>query len=182
MLIFVRKHFNNGNFKKMSLAIRAAIFFRAGLSVIKRFFKRLLIPLFKGITYLFRKRQAEARTAQQVKTVIVSDTEGYKNVIKLLSPGNFAATAGRISIDLEDPDENNLGYIGNINGIIKANRIKQVIFTAGRMSSSGIIDSMSNISDSRIMIRIASVNERFIISSGSVTTQDTKESQSNTHK
>jgi len=182
MLIFVLKHYNNGNFKKMSLAIRAAILFRAGLSVIKRFFKRLLLPLFKGITYLFRKRQAEARTAQQVKTVIVSDTEGYKNVIKLLSPGNFATIAGRISIDLEDPDKNNLGNIGNINGIIKANRIKQVIFTAGRMSSSGIIDSMSSISDIRIMIRIASANERFIINSGSVTTQDTKASQSNTHK
>ena len=182
MLIFVRKHFNDGNFKKLSLAIRTAIFFRAALSVIKRFFKRLILPIYKGITYPFVKRLADNRSALQVKTVIVSDTEGYKNVIKLLLQGNLASPAGRISIDLEDPDKNNLGYIGNIKDIIKAKRIRQVIFTAGRMNSSSIIDSMSSISDSRITIRIASANERFLISSGSVTSQDTKELQSNTYK
>jgi hypothetical protein len=168
MLIFVRKHFNDGNFKKISLAIRTAIFVRAGLSVINRFFKQLFLPLFRGISYLFRKRQSDTRSARQLKTVIVSDTEGYKNVIKLLLPGNVAALAGRISIDLADPDKNNLGYIGKINAILKANRIRQVIFTAGRMSASGIIDSIHNISDRNVIIKILSAGEEFLLGSGSV--------------
>jgi hypothetical protein len=103
-----------------------------------------------------------------VKTVIVSDAEGYKNVIKLLLPGNFAALAGRISIDRAGPDNNNPGNIGNINGILKANRIRQIIFTAGRMSASGIIDLIHNISDRNVIIKISSAGEKFLLGSGSV--------------
>ena len=52
---------------------------------------------------------------------------------------------------------------------LAAIKIGQVIFTAGRMRATAIIDSMINISDRRVTIKIASADERFLIGSGSVT-------------
>jgi GT2 family glycosyltransferase len=45
MIIFVRKHYANGNLKAFILFIQAAIFFSAGLSLLKKFFKRIFLPL-----------------------------------------------------------------------------------------------------------------------------------------
>lgn len=177
MLIFVQKHFNDGNFKKMSFAIRTAIFFRAGLSVIHRFFKRIFIPVFKGYSKLQLQKSGSGRS-RPVKTAIVSDTDGYSRVTELLLSAGIPAETIRISTGMNDPDKNNPGNINNINEMLKENRIGQVIFTAGRMRASGIIDSMSNISDRRVTIRISSADERFLVGSGSVTTQDTKVSLS----
>jgi GT2 family glycosyltransferase len=53
MLIFVRKHFNNGNLKNSIFLIKAAIFLRAGLSLFKRSLRRISMPIFEGtIIYL----------------------------------------------------------------------------------------------------------------------------------
>jgi O-antigen biosynthesis protein len=49
MIIFVSKHFSNGSFKAFILIIQAAIFFRAGISLLKQFIKRLFIPVIDGI-------------------------------------------------------------------------------------------------------------------------------------
>jgi GT2 family glycosyltransferase len=45
MLIFVRKHFGSGGFKSFIFLIQLAIFFRAGLALLKRFIRRILLPL-----------------------------------------------------------------------------------------------------------------------------------------
>ena len=45
MLIFVRKHFRSGNYKSFIFLIQIAIFFRAGLSLLKRFLRRIFLPL-----------------------------------------------------------------------------------------------------------------------------------------
>ncbi|MGD0341753.1 MAG: glycosyltransferase [Bacteroidales bacterium] len=46
MLIFVRKHFNSGTHKWYIFLVQTAIFFRAGLSLIKRVVERIFLPLF----------------------------------------------------------------------------------------------------------------------------------------
>jgi len=169
MLIFVRKHFNDGSFKKMSFAIRTSIFFRAGLSVIHRFFKRIYIPLLTCISSIIHPRKAGSGRSRPVKTAIVSDIEGYRKVTEFLLSSGIPAETVRISTGMNDPDKNNAGKIHNFNEILTENRISQVIFTAGRMSASVIIDSMYNISDRRVTIRISSADEGFLIGSGSVT-------------
>ncbi|MCJ7448530.1 MAG: glycosyltransferase family 2 protein [Bacteroidales bacterium] len=45
MLIFVRKHFGNSSYKSFIFLIQLAIFFRAGLSLLKRFLRRIFLPL-----------------------------------------------------------------------------------------------------------------------------------------
>jgi Predicted glycosyltransferases len=45
MLIFVRKHFNSGKHKSYIFLVQTAIFFRAGLSLLKSFIKKLFLPL-----------------------------------------------------------------------------------------------------------------------------------------
>jgi len=45
MLIFVRKHFRSGNYKSFIFLIQSAIFFRASLSLFKRFLRRIFLPL-----------------------------------------------------------------------------------------------------------------------------------------
>ncbi len=169
MLIFVQKHFNDGNFKKLSFAIRTAIFFRAGLSVTHRFFKRIFTPAAKGISSIFHPSKAVSGNARPVKTAIVSDNDGYIKVTEFLLSAGIPAKTVRISAGINDPVKNNTGDIYNINEILKKNRIGHVIFTAGRMRASAIIDSMINISDQRVTIKIASADEKFLIGSGSVT-------------
>lgn len=166
MLIFVRKHFNDGNFKRMSFAIHTAVIFRAGLSVIHRFFNKIFIPVLTGILSILHFRKGPGRP---VKTAIVSDSVGYGMVNEILISAGIQADTIRVSTGNNDPDKNIPGTIDNINEILKAHRIRQVIFTAGRMSASGIIDSIYGISDQKVTIRIASAGEKFIISSGSVT-------------
>jgi GT2 family glycosyltransferase len=45
MLIFVRKHFRSGSYKSFIFLIQSAIFFRAGLSLLRRFLRRIFLPL-----------------------------------------------------------------------------------------------------------------------------------------
>jgi hypothetical protein len=163
----------------MSFAIRTAIFFRAGLSVIHRFFKRIFNPVFKGISSRLHLSKSGSGRSRPVKTAIVSDTEGYRKVTEFLLSAGIPAETVMIGTGMNDTDKNNYVNINNINDILKEHRISQVIFTAGRMSASLIIDSMYKISDRRVTIRISSADERFIIGSGSVNTQDPKVSQSN---
>jgi GT2 family glycosyltransferase len=49
MLIFVRKHFNSGKHKSYIFLVQTAIFFRAGLSLLKRVIKKLFLPLSDGL-------------------------------------------------------------------------------------------------------------------------------------
>jgi GT2 family glycosyltransferase len=58
MLIFVNKHFNNGSHRPYVFLIQTAIFFRAGLSLLKRIIKKLFLPLSDGLLVLIAFRQA----------------------------------------------------------------------------------------------------------------------------
>jgi GT2 family glycosyltransferase len=154
MLIFVRKHFSNGRLKGLTFLIKAAIFFRAGISLIQQIFKRLL----HGITGNIFSGPG--------KTIIISEPQGYQVIIKLLAlPGIHAAVAGRVSLNRDDASEEVLGNLEQLREIIRINKIKEVIFAAGEMSTSQIIKSMHNISDLKIKTKIASSDGKYIISS-----------------
>jgi len=66
MLIFAEKHYSKKNFRVLSFLIRPAIYFRASISVIKRFIKKVYLPfidillIFGG--YLFLKPWWESMT------------------------------------------------------------------------------------------------------------------------
>lgn len=56
MLTFVSKHFNNDHSGIFILFIKTAIFFRAGLNLIKRFLRRFFMPLSESIIIYFSFR------------------------------------------------------------------------------------------------------------------------------
>jgi len=155
MIIFVRKHFNNGNLKTLILPIQAAIFFRAGLSLIKQFFKRLFLSV-SGSLF-----------AGEGKTIIVSDAERYQRVKELMaSAGIRFRILGRVSIDRNDSGEEVLGSIDQIREVARAGRVKHIVFSAGQLSTNQIIDSMHLVSDMNISMKIASEGEKYITGSG----------------
>lgn len=49
MIIFAQKHFSPKNARFYSISIRAAIYFRAGLSLLRRFLKRIFLPLIDAV-------------------------------------------------------------------------------------------------------------------------------------
>jgi len=155
MIIFVRKHFNNGNLKTLILPIQAAIFFRAGLSLIKQFFKRLFLSV-SGSLF-----------AGEGKTIIVSDAERYQRVKELMaSAGIRFRILGRVSIDRNDSGEEVLGSIDQIREVARVGRVKHIVFSAGQLSTNQIIDSMHLVSDMNISMKIASEGEKYITGSG----------------
>jgi GT2 family glycosyltransferase len=155
MIIFVRKHFNNGNLKALILPIHVAIFFRAGLSLFKQFFKRLFLPV-SGSLF-----------AGEGKTVIISDAGRYQRVKELMaSAGIRCRILGRVTIDRNDLDEEVLGSIDQIREVVRAGRIKQIVFSAGQLSTNQIIESLHLVSDMNISMKLASEGEKYITGSG----------------
>lgn len=53
MIIFVRKHFSRGEFKNYILIIQAAIILRAGLSLMRRFIRKVFLPTTDSIIIYF---------------------------------------------------------------------------------------------------------------------------------
>jgi GT2 family glycosyltransferase len=49
MRIFVKKHYSNGSLKAFAILIQIAIYLRAGISLLKRIIKRILLPLYDGV-------------------------------------------------------------------------------------------------------------------------------------
>jgi len=164
MHIFVRKHFNDGNLRMLILPIRIAIFFRTGLSVIYKLLLNSLISLSRAFRSLFLNTEKK-----HLSTAVVSDPEGFRNIARLLLLAGYdTGSIRRISLNSDDIDGDTLGNKCEIQEIIRTNRIRHIIFTAGRMSLSEIIDIMCHIPDNIIRISIASKGEKYLAGSGSV--------------
>ena len=278
MLIFVRKHFSNGSMKGFTHFIQAAIFLSAGISLLRKFFRRALLPLFDGaviylayrfatvmwashkygegyqypaiftdfiipgytlimllaiyllsgyklpsriidaikglltgslfilvvyallplnlrfsraiiiiggllaslavssyrlLVSLLRAGITENTSAGSRKTVIVSDQQGFSRVLDLLSStGARNIIAGRVSIIEDDLTGEVLGNLPQLKEVLRVNRIREVIFTTRDMNASQIINSMHQISDYNITIRIASADEKYLLGSRYISTDD----------
>ncbi len=172
MLIFVKKHFNNGNLRKIILPVRIAILFRAALSVTHRLFRKILVP-FRKLKIVFRLKG----TCDIPKSgmMVISDDRGYQRIKELLVPYGIKKDIHiRINKDPDDEDDNISKIITDIEECIKNNRIRQVIFSPGQMKFSSVINCMHLLSHHRIRFRIASPCERYLIGSGSVTAASVK--------
>ena len=176
MMIFVRKHLNKGKSKGFIIPIQIAIVFRAVLSLIKQSLKRMSLAVLRLWRFLVSSVFPEIAgnaSAKARNTIIVADTEGYSKVMQLISStGAGNRVAGRVSLDQDDMKEEVLGNIEQLREVIRINRIREVIFTTGKMAASQIIDSMHLISDYKVTIRIASAGENYIVGSRYVNSKD----------
>jgi O-antigen biosynthesis protein len=271
MVIFVRKHFSNGSMKGFIHLIQAAIILTAGISLLRKFFNRILLPLCDGAVVYLVYRLATAIWAVQKfgegykypdlftdyivpgytfviiiatatlsgyripsrtintlrgvitgtlftlvvyallplnlrfsraiiiiggvlaslavpfyrllvsfilpdiaenpfstirKTVIVSDHQGFSRIIDLLASTKARnIIAGRVSIRDDDLTEEVLGNLSQLKEVLRVNRIREVIFSTSKLTASQIIDSMHQISNYNITIRIASADEKYLLGS-----------------
>ena len=105
------------------------------------------------------------------KTIIISDKKGYHTISALLSPRNpDDRIAGRVSINPDDMSEEVLGTIAQIREIIRINRIREAVISASAIPASRIIETIQLLSDLNIKIKIASVENDYIIGSRYVDT------------
>ena len=126
----------------------------------------IAIPLWRFLISLPFPGIADNPFSRSQSTVIVGDEDNYQNIIKLIgSSNNGNRVAGRVSIDKDDMTGKVLGNIGQLKEVIRINKIKEVIFTTGRITAAQIIDSMHLISDSNVNIRIASSGEKYLLGS-----------------
>lgn len=74
MIIFAKKHFSKKNAKLFSFLIKTAIFFRAGLAIIHRIFKKTIVPLSDAI-FIYLGFFISSHIWQQIKfeTIVYSN-------------------------------------------------------------------------------------------------------------
>ncbi|MFW5756487.1 MAG: glycosyltransferase [Tangfeifania sp.] len=275
MIIFAQKHFSGGRASIFSFLIHLAIYFRAFLSVVKRVFDRILVPLLDGLfifagyliliplweNYKFRLGYYPSEFLQFVVPVYILIwllsifiSGGYKRPVNLLSVGRgvlwgaisilliyslvderyrfsralillgtaWAGTvlilyrlvfhwlkiksfgidikkvkkiaiaghpeeAGRVKellqqtqiksdfagfIALEETDfsEDYIGSVNQLNEIVRINRLDEIIFCSGSLSSAEIIRYMLELTSLDIDFKIAPPESISIIGSNSIHT------------
>jgi O-antigen biosynthesis protein len=100
------------------------------------------------------------------KTVVVANENEYSYFTeKLKKPGSRYDVAGRVSIANEDIGNDSLGNLMQLREIIRINRISTVIFNAGQLNASQIINSMIDLEKTNIEIKIGSLNADYFIGS-----------------
>jgi hypothetical protein len=275
MVIFAQKHFSGGRAGIFSVLIHLAIYFRAFLSMVKRVFSRILVPLLDGIfifagflfftpLWEYFKYQPDYYPPEFMQIVVpvyvliwllaIFISGGYKRPVNLLSVGRgvlwgavailliysliderfrfsralillgtgWAAVvlilyrlvfnwlkiksfgidikktkriaiaghsdeakrvksvlqqtqiksdfAGFIAIDESDFSEDYIGSLNQLNEIVRINRLDEIIFCSGSISSGEIIRYMLELSSLDIDFKIAPPESISIIGSNSINT------------
>lgn len=140
MSIFVKKHYSGRYAFLSSSFLKAAIWLRAGVSAslqagleIKRFFFHKVF-----ITSLNKKRN---ESFLQPATLIAGTEKEFEEVKKLLADaGAEENITGRVSTS--EPKENALGVIAELNSLVTSFQARQIIFCAGELSYSRIINEI----------------------------------------
>jgi GT2 family glycosyltransferase len=166
MLIFVRKHFSIGSRKWYIRMVQLAIFFRAGLSLLKRTPGKIIPPLEKAFA-AGPNNESKMMPAKKRISVIVADEERYKILKRLVTeklPG--ATVSGRISNnEVRSGNNELLGDISHLKEVNRSHKIREVIFLSGACETSSIIDSMQSVAGENVSLRIASEDMNYIIGS-----------------
>jgi hypothetical protein len=124
------------------------------------------VPFYRLLVSFIFSDIAENPFSRIRKTVIVSDHQGFSRIIDLLASTKARnIIAGRVSIRDDDLTEEVLGNLSQMKEVVRVNRIREVIFSTRKLSASQIIDSMHQISDYNIAIRIASADEKYLLGS-----------------
>lgn len=156
MLIFTDKHFEYQDFGIIKLFLHIAILFRGLISLLKNSVRRYFIP-------------AENLFIRKKRTVIISNNEGYKEILKLaerVTPE--CEVIGRVSLMSEDLTDEVLGNSEQIGEIIRVNRVKEVIISTHELNASEIIKIMQIISGKNVTIKIAPEGDNILIGSKSL--------------
>lgn len=126
-----------------------------------------LIPLSRILmSLIFFDGIVKSPFRKTMRTVVVSDNEGYLRIKDLIKRNKIKSTiTGRVSISQTDMDKDVLGNIEQLTEIIRINRIGEIIFTTRELSASQIIESMHKLSGTNVSIRIAGAGERSIAGS-----------------
>ncbi|MCX6333196.1 MAG: glycosyltransferase [Bacteroidia bacterium] len=126
----------------------------------------LSVPFYRLLLSFLRPDIAENPLSIIRKTVIVADQQGYSRVLDLIESTKARnIIAGRVSVLKDDLAEEVLGNLTQLSEVLRVNRIKEVIFTTRNLSASQIINSMHEISNHNITIRIASADEKYLLGS-----------------
>lgn len=151
MSVFVKKHYGNSRSGLFSFFIHAAIFFRALFSVVLRLFKR-------------KKPQKLKEINGNNKIIVVGNFDEYIEVIHLLeNTGMKEKILGRIETG-EIKNSNTIGSFSNLENILKAHSIKEIIFCEGQLSFKMIIEIMPKV-PKNISIQLFSKGSHAIIGS-----------------
>ena len=170
MLIFVEKHFNSGSYRWYVLIVKIAIFFRAGLSVLKRMVKRAFSPLFK----LFAAASAlrfHYDSEDITGFLIISDSDAFQKIQELIySLYHYKSGPGKPGN--EYPANLPLAAsAGELREKIIAGKISILVFSTSSSKISGIINMMQAVSDLPVRIRIISRDFSYIYGNSCVKTE-----------
>jgi GT2 family glycosyltransferase len=129
MRIFVRKHYANAKAGLFIFLIDIAIFFRGALSVIRAFFRSVIVP--------FKKISAKRiQLSHEIKSIAIAGTDDeFLRVEKILAAaGTTESIWGRI-----EPTAN------GVVSILQKNGLKEIIFCEGQLSFKNIIEVIAQI-------------------------------------
>lgn len=128
----------------------------------------IIIPFYRFIMALLGMDLVIDPLVITRRLIIVGNEEGFNNIRELIiDSGINSNIIGRVSSRPDDPGLDVLGNLDQIKEVIRINRINEVIFSTGELSASQIINSMYNLSDNKVKIKIASFGDKLIIGSKS---------------
>lgn len=156
MMVFTDKHFGKQGFGLVRFLLQIAIVLRGFVSLTKTVFQKITPGLSIAT---FRKK----------RIIIIGNKSEYAR-IKNIADDSFrsAEITGRVSTRHDDPGNYLLGTTDEVTGIIRNNRISDVIISTMEMSASQIIELMQALSDTNVKIKIAPAGENYIIGSKSM--------------
>jgi GT2 family glycosyltransferase len=151
MLIFLMKHYSGNGQKIYLVLIKIAIWFRASLSLLRRYI--LLSAGFEGMTDLFKKPRRTVITCNEAESAYLKS--------QVTNLNSYYKIIGRVSISPEDIGNDSLGHISQLKEIVKINRISSIIFSTRELNASEIINSMMQLSNENVEIIIAPMNRTY---------------------
>jgi O-antigen biosynthesis protein len=103
------------------------------------------------------------------RIIIAGDRQDYESVVAIISQRkNENNVVGRASIIPGDTGPEVLGSLDQIEDIVKVNKVSEIIFSTGKMTSANIINAIYNFAGKNVAISIAPPGEGIIIGSGSL--------------
>jgi len=135
-------------------------------------FWAVFILLFLRLTFHWLKLKGFSLDIKKSKKIaIVGHSLEAKRVNKLLEATQIQSKlVGFIALDKTDKGENYIGELNQLSEIIRINRIDEIIFCAGNISSAQIIRAMLDLTQLKVDYKIAPPESVSIIGSNSIHT------------
>ncbi len=137
MSLFVKKHYSGSRAGVFTFFIQLAIWARALITVVGNFLQQTAILL--SSWFMKRATPKNEGVKEQLKTIVVSNKEGFSFIAGLLQKsGGQETLVGRAGINATDTDCA-IGNIENLSNLLKEYKAKEIIFCEGGLSFKEII-------------------------------------------